>query len=70
MRALLAGPQAMLLDEPFNKLDVERRAAMRDFVFRHIAASGIPCLMVTHDRADAPLNGRVLMLKESQVTDA
>ena len=69
MRALLAGPQAMLLDEPFNKLDAERRAAMRDFVFRHIAASGIPCLMVTHDRADAPQGGRVLRLDNGQVRD-
>jgi putative thiamine transport system ATP-binding protein len=70
MRALLAGPQAMLLDEPFNKLDAERRAAMRDFVFDHIRLRGIPCLMVTHDRADAPADGRVLMLKEGHVTDA
>ena len=70
MRALLAEPRAMLLDEPFNKLDAERRAAMRDFVFRHIAARRIPCLMVTHDRADAPGNGRVLLLNEGQVTDA
>ena len=70
MRALLAGPQAMLLDEPFNKLDAERRAAMRDFVFRHIAATSIPCLMVTHDRADAPPKGRVLRLEETQVRDA
>ena len=70
MRALLAGPRAMLLDEPFNKLDAERRAAMRDFVFRHISATGIPCLMVTHDRADAPPNGRVLRLDGTQVRDA
>ena len=70
MRALLARPRAMLLDEPFNKLDAERRAAMRDFVFRHIAASGIPCLMVTHDRADVPPNGRVLVLDGAEVRDA
>jgi len=70
MRALLARPRAMLLDEPFNKLDAERRAAMRDFVFRHIAATGIPCLMVTHDRADVPPNGRVLVLDGAEVRDA
>ena len=70
MRALVAEPRAMLLDEPFNKLDAELRKAMRDFVFAHIAMRGIPCLMVTHDRADVPANGRVLLLSEGQVTHA
>lgn len=70
MRALVAEPRAMLLDEPFNKLDAELRQAMRDFVFSHIAIRGIPCLMVTHDRADVPGNGRVLLLKEGELTHA
>ena len=70
MRALLASPRAMLLDEPFNKLDAELRAQMRAFVFRHIRAENIPCLMVTHDRGDAPENGRVLLLKGGEVKDA
>lgn len=70
MRALLASPRAMLLDEPFNKLDAELRAQMRDFVFRHIRARNIPCLMVTHDRGDVPENGRVLLLKGGEVKDA
>lgn len=70
MRALLADPNAMLLDEPFNKLDTELRAQMRDFVFRHIRARNIPCLIVTHDRSDAPDNGRVLLLKNGEVRDA
>jgi putative thiamine transport system ATP-binding protein len=60
----------MLLDEPFNKLDSDLRNAMRDFVFRHIAMRGIPCLMVTHDVADVPENGRVLLLKNATVTHA
>jgi putative thiamine transport system ATP-binding protein len=70
MRALVAEPRAMLLDEPFNKLDAELRQAMRGFVFGHIAERCIPCLMVTHDRADVPENGRVLLLKEGEVTHA
>lgn len=70
LRALLAGPRAMLLDEPFNKLDQELRVAFRGFVFGHIAAEGIPCLMVTHDAADVPEKGRVLLLKEAVVTHA
>ena len=60
MRALMAKPDAMLLDEPFNKLDMELRASMRAYVFSHLLARQIPCLLVTHDRADAP--GRVLAI--------
>ncbi len=53
MRALLADPQALLLDEPFSKLDPELRADMRSFVFEHARARSIPVLMVTHDPEDA-----------------
>lgn len=70
MRALVAEPRAMLLDEPFNKLDAELRQSMRNFVFEHIAARRIPCLLVTHDRADVPEGGRVLLLKDGKVTHA
>jgi putative thiamine transport system ATP-binding protein len=59
MRALVAKPDCMLLDEPFNKLDRELRAAMRDYVFVHLKARGIPCLLVTHDSEDAPAGGAI-----------
>lgn len=60
MRALLAKPQAILLDEPFSKLDKALRVQMRDYVFAHIKARGIPAVLVTHDRDDAPPGGRIL----------
>jgi putative thiamine transport system ATP-binding protein len=69
MRTLLAEPVAMLLDEPFNKLDMELRGAIRAFTFDHLRERRIPCLMVTHDRADAPSGGRVLLLKDGMVRD-
>jgi putative thiamine transport system ATP-binding protein len=69
MRALAAEPQAMLLDEPFNKLDEELRSSMREFVFSHLKARSIPCLMVTHDRADAPEGGRILRFADGEVRD-
>jgi putative thiamine transport system ATP-binding protein len=53
MRTLLAEPRAVLLDEPFSKLDTGLRAEMRAFTFQHIRASAIPALMVTHDMDDA-----------------
>jgi putative thiamine transport system ATP-binding protein len=62
MRTLLAKPEAILLDEPFNKLDQALRADMRDYVFSHIKARNIPALLVTHDRSDAPAGGRVLII--------
>lgn len=57
MRALLAGPKALLLDEPFARLDAALRADMRGFVFEHARAQGIPVLLVSHDTADADAAG-------------
>ncbi len=59
MRALLAKPKAILLDEPFSKLDQSLRQQMRAYVYTHITARNIPALLVTHDRDDAPKGGRV-----------
>ena len=53
LRLLLAEPEALLLDEPFNRLDTMLRADFRRFVFEHAVAAGLPVLMVTHDWADA-----------------
>ncbi len=52
MRALLADPKALLLDEPFSRLDAELRERVRQFVFDLVRKRGIPVLMVTHDDAD------------------
>ncbi len=69
MRTLVAEPRATLLDEPFNTLDAELRQSIRSFVFDHLKSRAIPCLMVTHDRADAPEGGRILKLRNGEVSD-
>lgn len=53
MRVLLSEPRALLLDEPFSKLDAELRAQMREFVFARARVRGLPVVMVTHDAQDA-----------------
>jgi putative thiamine transport system ATP-binding protein len=62
MRALLARPRAVLLDEPFARLDAGLRQRMRDFTFATIRARQIPALLVTHDAADIADAGRVTRL--------
>jgi putative thiamine transport system ATP-binding protein len=62
MRALLAQPQALLLDEPFSRLDAALRQRMRDFVFATVRARGIPVLLVTHDEADVADTARLTRL--------
>ena len=61
-RALMAKPQAMLLDEPFSKLDAELRHSIRNYVFAHLRERNIPTLLVTHDREDAPAGGRIFRI--------
>lgn len=53
LRALLAEPEAILLDEPFNKLDETLRGSVKEFVFEQVSLMAIPALLVTHDRNDS-----------------
>lgn len=63
MRTLLSEPQALLLDEPFSKLDSGLRVQMRDVVFGTAKRLNLPVVLVTHDEADAvAAAGRVIRL--------
>ena len=57
LRLLLSGPNAVLLDEPFSKLDTQLREETRTLVFDKLRASGLPTILVTHDQADAEQAG-------------
>ncbi len=64
LRTLLAQPRALLLDEPFGKLDRALRAEIRSFVLAHARARHLPTLLVTHDPDDAEAaGGRVIRLR-------
>ena len=63
MRTLLAEPQALLLDEPFSRLDAALRDQIRQLVFALARARALPVLLVTHDPGDADAaGGRVVQL--------
>ena len=57
LRTLLAQPQALLLDEPFGKLDAALRSDFRRFVFEFARRAALPAVLVTHDAADADATG-------------
>lgn len=57
MRMLLSEPRALLLDEPFSRLDAELRAQVRSLVFARAQARGLPVVLVTHDAEDAAAAG-------------
>lgn len=64
MRMLLSEPKALLLDEPFSRLDTERRDQIRELVFDRARRKRLPVLLVTHDHADAQAaGGRVHVLR-------
>lgn len=64
-RVLLSEPCALLLDEPFSKLDAGLRDQMRKHVFDRARRNGLPTLLVTHDEEDArAAGGRIIRLDD------
>lgn len=64
MRVLLSQPHALLLDEPFSKLDASLRDDMRHLTFSRARERALPVLLVTHDQGDAEAaGGRVVRIE-------
>ena len=62
LRILLSEPKAVLLDEPFSKLDLSLRDRFRSLVFQ--STLHLPVVLVSHDPADAPHRGDIVDLRQ------
>ncbi len=70
-RALVARPQALLLDEPFAALDPALRVRMRAELDELQRRLEVPMVLITHDEDDVTaLGDHVHCLHDGQVADA
>ncbi|KAF5072694.1 putative ABC transporter ATP-binding protein YlmA [anaerobic digester metagenome] len=66
-RALVNSPEALILDEPMNSLDLTGKRLVRAAI-RNLAKEGRSLVLVTHDPADiVPEINRVVMIKDGRV---
>ena len=67
-RALAPQPRLLLLDEPLSALDGPTRARLRTELRQRLLASGVPTIVVTHDRAEAlALGDHIAVLIEGRL---
>ena len=59
LRVLLSEPKALLMDEPFSKLDLTLRDRFRSLVFQSV--THLPVLLVSHDPQDSVAAGGVVL---------
>ena len=67
-RALAAGPEIALMDEPFGAVDEITRASLQDEIKRIHLETGVTILFVTHDINEAlKLGTRVLVMDHGEI---
>jgi len=67
-RALMSGPEVLLLDEPLSALDAPRKAEVLPYLETLRDQSAIPMLYVSHDMAEvARLAGHIVVMNAGQV---
>lgn len=64
LRAMMVGPELLILDEPAAGLDRESHRALIDTLDELRRKTGIAIVLSTHDLADAARADRVLLLRE------
>ncbi len=66
-RALVTGPDLLVLDEPMTGLDIVMKSKFRS-MFDILIASGVSIVMITHELTDIPVSvDRVVMVKKGGV---
>ncbi len=69
-RVLVRRPRLLLLDEPLSALDAVLREELRWELRRVLQDSGIPVLLVTHDRVEAiALADEVAVMKDGEIRE-
>jgi molybdate transport system ATP-binding protein len=67
-RALAPRPRLLLLDEPLSALDSPSREALRGELRHLLESTGVPAVVVTHDRTEAlALGDRLVVLVDGTV---
>ena len=67
-RALAPRPRLLLLDEPLSALDAPTREALRGELRHLLESSGVPAVVVTHDRIEAlALGDRLAVLVDGAI---
>jgi len=68
-RTLANQPEVLLLDEPTSALDEEAKREVEAVIQKINREQGIPCVLVTHDAAQAQrLADRVHILEQGRIT--
>lgn len=55
LRAMLVGPELLLMDEPFQSLDLENRILVEDVLLRTLRDSTFTVILVSHDASEVVL---------------
>jgi putative ABC transport system ATP-binding protein len=67
-RALANSPAALLLDEPTSALDEASKHAIEELILNIVRESGLTCVMVTHDVAQAArVAARAVVLRAGRI---
>lgn len=66
--AMASDADLLVLDEPFNQVDVITREKVKEQLFRYFRSSGKTLIMVTHDAVDAlPWSDTILVLRDGEL---
>ena len=69
-RSLIRKPSVMLLDEPFNHLDVQIKEKLKKIIVETIRKMNVTTIVVSHNVSDAlQISDKILVLKNGKIVD-